>query len=266
MAKLNFKDKWLLVTGASSGLGQAMARRLAANEQANLVIAARREERLQQLKEEIEAAHGTRVEIVPVDISQDKEIDILFARASEIADIYALVNNAGLTSYERSDFSHWQTYEKILAVDLKALIKLSLRFLAYFQQRGEGAILNITSLGAFIPMPYQAIYSASKHAAQAFSEALAQEYRKSGIVICTFAPGGIATEMNVKSGLDKKYRLDSPFNMDADRAARKAINAFKKGKSLAVPGLLNKLTLFLVRLFPRKAVARAVEIAYRPPN
>lgn len=253
-----------MVTGASSGLGQAMARCLAKDEKANLIIAARRKERLEELKQEIEAVHQSRVEIVVVDLSLDKDIDLLFEQAVKIADVYALINNAGFTSYDKTDLTHWQTYEKILRVDLVALIKLSLRFLAYFQERGEGAIMNITSLGAFVPMPYQNVYSACKHAAQVFTEGLHQEYKKSGIVICSFAPGGIATEMNVKSGLDKKISLDSPFNMHADLAARKAVKAFKKKKFLAVPGILNKITLFLVRLFPRTLVARAAELVYRP--
>jgi len=146
---------------------------------------------------------------------------------------------------------------------------LSLRFLSYFNERGNGAILNITSLGAYISVPYQSVYAASKHAARAFTEGLFREYhtcRKRGVYICSFAPGGIRTELLSRSGLDKKHPLDSPFNMKADVAARKAINAFKKKKYVSVPGILNKVVLFLATHLPRRLVTRAAEFVYRPPG
>ena len=92
------------------------------------------------------------------------------------------------------------------------------------------------------------------------------EYRKSGIVISSAAPGGIATEMLALSGLDKKHGMDSPFNMKAKAAARKVIKAFKKKKFVYVPGIVNKLTVFLIRFFPRKWAARITELIYRPPS
>jgi len=265
MGKIDFKDKWVVVTGASSGLGRAIARYLAKYEKANLVIAARRKERLEELKKELESAHGTKVEILTVDLSNSIDVDRLFQKAVE-RPIYGIVNNAGLTHYGKSEFANMDYYEKMIAVDFKALMHLSLRFLDYFLEKGEGAILNVTSLGAFSTMPYQNIYSACKHAAQTFTEGLNKEYADSNVVISSFAPGGIATEMNVISGLDKKFSLDSPFNMNADRVAKLAVKAFKKKKFLVVPGLLNKVTLFLLRLSSRNFSARAAERTYRPPT
>jgi short-subunit dehydrogenase len=266
MAKLNFKEKWVLVTGASSGLGREMARYLAEKEKAHLVIAARRNERLQALKQEIESICNSRVEVLEADVGSTKGVDQLFKKSIEIADIYAVVNNAGITFYGTSTESDLEFFEKIIQVNLLAVMRLSLKFLSYFLQKGEGALLNITSEAAFIPIPYQNVYSASKHAIQAFTEGLYMEYRKSGIVISSAAPGGIKTEMLTISGLDKKHGMDSPFNMKADVAARKTIKAFKKKKFVYVPGFFNKLTLFLTRFFPRKWVARMTEIIYRPPS
>lgn len=264
MAKLNFNKKWVLITGASSGLGRAIALYMAKEENANLVVAARRTGRLEQLKKEIQSSGDSKVEIVTVDLSEPGGAEDLFKKATEAVDIYAVINNAGITFYGKTEIAHLERFEKIIDVNLKALMVLSLKFLSWFEKKGEGAILNITSAAGLIPTPFQLIYSASKHAAQTFTEGLRLENRKSKVAISSFAPGGIATELLTKSGLDKKYDLNSPFNMKAERAAKLAVKAFKKKKFLSVPGFMNKLMLFLVRLFPRKLVATASELAYRP--
>jgi short-subunit dehydrogenase len=269
MAKLNFENKWTLVTGASSGLGREIARYLAGREKANIIITARRTERLEELKKEIESAYDTRVEILSADLNCEKSIASLFERAVAISDIYAVFNNAGLSSYGKTDAAEIDLYEKIMNVNFRAVMKLSLLFLTYFIERGEGALLNVTSMGAFTPVPYQNVYAASKHAAQAFSEGLYREYgqyRKKGIIISTFAPGGIRTEMISNSGLAGKHPVDSPFNMKPEVAARKAVNALKKKKYVSIPGLTNKLTVFFMKHMPRRLVSRAAEFFYRPPK
>ncbi|MGE5342577.1 MAG: SDR family NAD(P)-dependent oxidoreductase [Candidatus Omnitrophota bacterium] len=266
MTQLSFKNKWILITGASSGLGKAIAIHLARNENANLVLAARRKPQLEELKKEIEASSDSLVKIVPTDLSRKEDVENLFQKAVEIADIYAVINNAGLTFYGRTNMEHIETFEQIIDVNMRALMILTLRFLSFFKKKGEGAILNITSEAGLIPTPYQAIYSASKHAAQVFTEALCMENKKNGMTICSFAPGGIATEMLAKSGLDKKYSFDSPFNMNVDKTARLAIQAFKRKKFIVVPGFLNKVAVFFVRFFPRRLVACAVEYIYKLPD
>ena len=264
MAKLNFKDKWVLVTGASSGLGRAIALYLAKKEHANLVIAARRTEQLEQLKTEIESSSGAAVKIITVDLADPEQVESLFTTSVASADIYAVINNAGATFYGKAGTEYLEKFSKIIDVNLKALITLSLRFLEWFEKKGEGAILNITSEAGLVVTPYQTVYSASKHAAQAFTEGLRLENRKSPVVISSFAPGGIATEMLSRSGLDKKHGLDSSFNMNVDIAARLAVKAFKKKKFLSVPGFINKLIHFLTRFFSRKWVATLSESVYRP--
>jgi len=266
MAKPDFKDKWVLVTGASSGLGRALAVYLTSVEQAHLVISARRIDQLQQLKKEIESATSRRVEIIPADLTREEDVERLFTEATARAKIFAVINNAGFTHYGISRAANLEIYDNIIAVDVKAVIHLSLKFLAYFQEAGGGAILNITSLGGIIPTPYQCVYAAAKHAIQAFTEALSREYKGSGIAICTFAPGGIATEMITRSGLDRRFGTHSPFHLSAGKAAQKAIKAFKRGKVLYVPGFLNKLILFLHHLLPRRLLLWAAEIIYRPPE
>jgi short-subunit dehydrogenase len=264
MAKLDFKGKWVMVTGASSGLGREIARYLAKNEGANLVVVARRKERLESLKHELESTHPVKVKVLASDLESAQGVDLLFKKATDITEIFALVNNAGITFYGKAIESELPTFEKILRLNLWTVVQLSLKFLTYFQERGDGAILNITSEAAFVPLPYQSVYSASKHAIQAFTEGLHMEYRKSGVVISSFAPGGIATEMLSLSNLDKKHPMESPFNMKPEAVAKKAIKSFKKKKLVSVPGVLNKSTVFLLRFLPRKLIARISEKLYRP--
>jgi uncharacterized protein len=264
MAKLQFKDKWVLITGASSGLGRAIALHMARKEQANLVIAARRKERLEQLKQEIESTVDREVKIITADLSRPGDVENLFRQTVETVNLYAIINNAGLTFYGKTTTEHFETYNNIIEVNLKALITLSLKFLEWFEARGEGAILNVTSEAGMVPVPYQLVYSASKHAAQVFTEGLRVENRNSNVTISSFAPGGIATEMLTKSGLDKKHGLDSPFNMNVDKAATLAIKCFKKKKFVVVPGLMNKITVLLTRFLPRRLVVTASEKVYRP--
>lgn len=264
MAKLNFENKWILITGASGGLGRSIALYLAKNEKANLVISARRIEQLQQLKEEIETYSNSKVIFIQTDLSKRDDVEKLFHEAVKVADIDAIINNAGITYYGLTDINRFETFETIIDVNLKALMWLTLRFLEYFKEKGKGAILNITSEAGLIPTPYQTVYSASKHAAQVFTEALRAENRKNGIIISSFAPGGIATEMLTKSGLDKKHGMDSPFNMNPDVVARLAVKSFKKKKFISVPGFINKMTVCLARFLPRKVIAFASEGVYRP--
>lgn len=264
MKRLSFKNKWVVITGASSGLGRAIALRLAEKEEANLILTARRLDRLQEVRNTIKERYGRLVELIPADLSQAEDIEILFKKSTDVGHVYAVVNNAGTTWYGKTSLEHLAIYRKIMAVNFHALMELSLRFLSYFEQQGCGALLNVTSAAGLSPLPYQSVYSASKHAAQAFSEALIQENRNRDIVISSFAPGGIATEMLEKSGIEKKFDKDSIFNMDADKVARKAIRSFKRGKYLSVPGFLNNLMTFLIRFVPRKIATTTTERSYRP--
>lgn len=240
MKKLDFRDKWILVTGASSGLGKAIATELAGKEGANLIIAARRKKRLESLKKEIEAEFRTKVIVIETDLSDRKSVDDLFKQSTKKADVYGVINNAGLTDYGVTEIDKFEKYEKIIDVNLKALIKLSLLFLDYFKKKGEGVLLNITSMGAFFPLAYQNAYAASKHGAQVFTEILYAENKNKNIIISSYAPGGIATEMLSNSGLDQLKGADDPFNWSADKVAKKVIKSFKKGKLIGVPGLDRK--------------------------
>ena len=255
-----------MITGASAGLGAEMARYLAGHEQANLILAARREERMRALKDELERDAGVKVAVVAVDLATPEGCDFLFREATAIGNIYAIVNNAGMTAYGKTVSSELPLYRTIVDLNVRAVMTLSLLFLEYFQRKGEGAILNVTSEAAFTPTPYQNVYAATKHAIQSFTDCLRVENRGGGVSICTFVPGGINTDMISNSGLSATVDRDSFVNMKPEVAARKAVKAFKKGKAMAIPGCINKLNHVLMWALPRRVKLAMAERFYRPPQ
>ena len=263
MGKLNFIDKWVIITGASSGLGEALAIELASKEEANLIITARRKERLDSLRSRIGEEFNREVIVISSDLSDPESVENLFYESTSKKKIFAIINNAGITDFNPADIKDYDKYEKIIEVNLKSLMKLSLMFLSYFKKEGEGAILNITSMGAFFPLVYQGAYTASKHGAQVFTEILSRENRENNITISSYAPGGIATEMLSSSGLDKLHGADNFFNWSAEKVARKSIRSFKKRKLLSVPGFVYNFGLILKRILPRKTLLYFLEKSYR---
>ncbi len=266
MGRLSFADKLVVVTGAASGLGRALARRLAVVEKARLIAADCRADRLASLKADIESACPSRVYPVPVDLGAPGGAKILFDEATAVGTVHALINNAGLSFYGKTLDRPFAAYRELIQVNCLTVMETTALFLEYFLAKGEGAILNVTSLGGLISLPYQNVYAATKHAVQSFSEGLSEEYRGEGIVICTFAPGGIATEMISKSGLDRHFRMDSSLLMPPERAARRALRAFKNKRMVCVPGFLNKLAVFSQRVVSRTRVLRTTERIYSPHN
>jgi uncharacterized protein len=262
MKKLDFKGRLVVVTGASSGLGHAIARALALGEHANVVVAARRCDRLEGLKEQIEKQCSSRVYPLPVDLSAADGAATLFQKATEIGEVSALVNCAGLTYFGRALDAPRERNTQIVNVNFAAAMNASLFFLEYFLKRGEGVLLNVTSGASLVPWPYQTVYSATKHAMRAFTEALAWEYRGRGVRICSFAPGGVDTDLIKGAGIDKTPAGAKQFLMSPETAAALAVRAMKRGKASSIPGFMNRAGLWLARVLPRRLIFALISKAY----
>jgi short-subunit dehydrogenase len=262
--RADFRGKLFVVTGASSGLGREIARRLACHEGAHIVVSARRRERLEELKAYVEGRCASRVSIVTADLADPAEAESLYRWATAHGDVFGLVNCAGLTYYGRTLDAPAGASERILAVNLVAGMRLVMLFLPAFLERGSGAILTVTSVAGVLTTPYQTVYSASKHAMQAFMEGLAWEYRGRGVSFTTMLPGGIDTELLTLSGLDRKIPAGSAVNMSPARAARIAVRALKSGRGRCVPGLMNKALVLVSRFVPRSLIERSAERLYDP--
>jgi uncharacterized protein len=269
MRKIDFKGKLVVVTGASSGIGREIARELAVREGANLLIVARRLDRLEGLSREIQQASGSRVQTLSLDLGSSGAEQALFRESTSLGTVFALVNCAGATFYGKTLEAPREKYDQIVSLNFISVMKASMLFVSYFLDKGEGALLNVTSSGGLVPCPYQNVYGATKHAIQEFTEVLAWEYRGRGVTICSFAPAGVASEMTADEWLKKRLVGSKSFLMPAERAARIAVRAFGRGRLVTIPGIGNRAGLLLARFLSRRTVTavlgRAFEMAGRPP-
>jgi len=261
---MQLRGRWVVVTGASSGLGRAMAEVLARDHGANLVLTARRAERLEALADALRTGHGVDVACCPADLTVPAEVDRLFEESTRDRAVHAVVLNAGVTYYGRHLELPLAELRAILATNVTAVAHLAGLFLPYLLQKDEGGgVLFVSSLGGSVPMPFQAAYGGTKAFVTHLGLDLREELRGRNVSLTVFAPGGIATEMVEKSGLSKKYPADSPWLMPVDRCARLAVRALIKRKAYVVPGLFNKLGALLQRILPRAVMMRMMANAYR---
>jgi short-subunit dehydrogenase len=245
-----------LVTGASSGIGAALATVFAA-EGFDLVITARREERLRELADALSGTHGRRVEVVVSDLSRP---DAPAALCAELARrgiaIDVLVNCAGFGVPGAFLSSPWARHDELLQVTVHAASELTHRLLPGMVERHYGRVLNMASLAALVPAPAgHTLYAASKALIVKFSEALAGEMRGSGVSVTVLCPGFTRSEFHDVTGT-RALVQQLPWWLwsDAESVAREGFDALMRGAPRHVPGRINRLILMLSRLLPERAL------------
>jgi short-subunit dehydrogenase len=245
-----------LVTGASSGIGAALATVFAA-EGFDLVVTARREERLRSLANRLSRASGRRVEVIVADLSKQDAPTVLCAELArrEIA-IDVLVNCAGFGVPGAFLSSPWERHAELLQVTVNAASELTYRLLPGMVERGYGRVLNMASLAALVPAPAgHTLYAACKALIVKFSEALAGEVRGSGVFVTVLCPGFTLSEFHDVTGTRALVqRLPRWLWSDAESVAREGFDALMRGAPLHVPGRVNRLILTLSRLLPERTL------------
>ena len=252
-----------LVTGASSGIGADIARGLAGRGH-GVTLAARREDRLDELAEERTAEHGIRAETVGLDVTDEK------ARRKLVADlderglmVEVLVNNAGFGSGGPFVELEAEQEAAMVRTNVEALIGMTGVFLPGMVERGRGAILNVASLIAFQPVPFQATYGATKAAVLSFSEALHQEVKGSGVTVTAVCPGPVRTEFGESGGFGgADDKIPDRFWLDPDKVAADALNALENGDRVAVPGMRNQILALYGQHLPRSLLLPLVKRVY----
>ena len=255
MKEWDYRAGWGLITGASAGIGEAFARRLAAKGM-SLVLAARREDRLRVLAEELERAHGVSVVPIASDLARPGEAERLWERAAEGRTIHLLVNNAGFGA--RGPFAEIPLARQVemVQVNCTAVLELAHHALGSMRARGSGGIINVASIAAFQPVASLATYAASKAFVLSLSESIWSEERESGVRVVALCPGRTPTEFQAIAGTGN---ADSAFGVrSADQVVAGGLEALERGRSYEVPGFENYLATWLVRVLPRSAVTRAV--------
>ena len=230
-----------LITGASAGIGEAIARELAGRGH-GVTLVARREERLRSLATELSDRFGVRAEAIGVDLGSDTARADLPRRLDELGlEVEILVNNAGFGGGE--DFAHTDRERLVSMVELNCLALLDLQavYLPKMVERGRGAVINIASTAAFQPLPGAATYAATKAFVLSLSEAVHEELRGTGVTLTAVCPGPVRTEFTKAAGLEQaESRVPGTFWLSADEVARVAIEGAAKGKRVVVPGLINR--------------------------
>jgi uncharacterized protein len=262
-----------LVTGASSGIGEAFARLLAENG-ADLVLTARRADRLTALANELAAAHGVQVDTVPLDMeAADAPVKLLTAaRGAAPPDpgplrLDILINNAGFGYYGNFTDLAWPPQAATLHVNMTALTELSYLFVQTAKAVGGPAWLcNVSSIGAFQPVPKFATYAASKAYVLSFTEALALELSESAIRVSCLCPGGTKTEFFERSGQRLGQSVQQRMLMSPTECAKAGLRGLLKGKRKVVPGALNRFTTWAARHAPSGLAARVAERILRPDD
>lgn len=243
-----------LVTGASSGIGVDFAR-LLASEGADLVLVARREERLRALAAELAAAHGVKTTVVAADLSRpDGPARVFEATQALERPVDILINNAGFGYHGPCAEGERERQLGIIDVNARALVDLSLRYLPLMLAQGRGYILNVASTAAYGPIPFFCTYAATKALVHRFSVGLHHELRRRGIVVTVLNPGPTETEFLAATG-KQATRLARLMWMPSERVARAGLEGLAAGRAVVVPGLRNKLSALLSSAFPERWTA-----------
>lgn len=242
--------KRALITGASSGLGVDFARQLAAKK-INLVLVARRRERMEDLASELREAHEIDVVVVPMDLGDsDAPEDLYDLLKARNLPVDILINNAGFGLYGQVLDLEWEKEQAMLQLNIFTLVHLSKLFARDMVAKGWGRILQVGSIGAFLPCPTYASYGASKAFVMSFGEAFNYELRGTGVSCSVLSPGVTETEFHAVSGQDYTPYQKMVLMQSAD-VVREGLETLFKGKPNVVPGLGNKLTIFSLRLVSR---------------
>lgn len=250
----DLKGRHALVTGASSGIGREIARVLAAHG-AHLVVCARRRERLEELADALGRSHGVRVDVIVVDLSRPGGATELCERVDDLGvPIDVLVNNAGVGIHGQGLGHEWGAEERMLVLNVLAPAQLTKHFTRAMVRRGVGRVLQVASTAAFQPCPSYAAYGASKSFVLHHGEALAEELRGTGVAVTVLCPGSTDTEFFAISG-NERSQIQRATSLDADVVARAAVRALVAGRRTVVTGLANKLSVFGLRLVPRRLQA-----------
>lgn len=258
--------KATLITGASSGIGEAFARRLAA-EKHNLVLVARSENKLHELCDELMLEHQITAHYVALDLTDFEADKKLFAETEKHGfEIEWLINNAGFGSM--GDFATLELENELemVTLNIQALIALTHRYLPPMRTRRNGVIINVASTASFQPVPFMATYAATKAFVRSFSEAIAEENRPHGITITALCPG--PTETNFFDAANIGANVQDDFmkkGMQTSEAVVEAgLSAVNHGKATVVSGWSNWLGARLVNFVPNALITRVVGGVLRP--
>jgi short-subunit dehydrogenase len=240
---------YTVITGASRGLGKSLAHECAACNR-NLILISLPGENINFLANQISAIYNIDVLYFETDLTNDNELNHLCDDLSEKFNIDMLINNAGSGGVH--DFANASAayIDNIILLNIKALVTLTQRLLPVLRKQEKAYILNIASMASFGPIPYKTVYPASKAFVYSFSRSLYAELKGTNVLVSVAHPCGMATNPNVSERINSYNRIIKSTVLSPDLVARICIRKILKGKSIIIPGIMGKLTWFLIKFLP----------------
>lgn len=259
---LKLDGEWVLVTGASSGLGASIARELASRHKANTILVARRRGLLEGLRIELAERWNTESIVVDADLGNMDDIAKVMKIVRQIEPVAAVLN-AGVTASGAFSGGEQSKTQAVLSVNVVGLTALLSQLVGTFQHSSrQYGILIVSSLGGETSLPFQAVYGASKAFVTTLAQAVSAELANTNVSVGAILPGGIDTDMAQQSGL-KHQRLGL---MNSERCAKDAISALVARRVITVPGALNKIMYAISRIVSRPCAARLAKLPYKTPE
>lgn len=257
-------EKIALITGASKGIGKALAEEYAKNGYSLLLIA-RTTQELEQLQKSVKEQYQCESKILSADLSNPAGVDaILRTFKDELGNVEVLVNNAGFGAVKKfSKMSH-EDVSGMLSVNITSLTNLTYAILPFMLAKKRGCILNVASTAAFCPGPYMSLYYASKAFVVSFSEGLYEEFKSDGVTVSVLCPGLTDTHFHERSGTNKTHLLTMMPSMSAKKVAEIAYNGVQRKSRVIVPGLINKMLIFIMWMTPSFLAAKLTARLEKP--
>ncbi|MGA8220786.1 MAG: SDR family oxidoreductase [Candidatus Acidiferrales bacterium] len=255
--------KWALITGASAGIGLALAEQLAAGG-THLVLTARRTDRLQKLAADLAGKHQVQVEVFSADLTRpEAPLDIQAFTTNKKIEVELLINNAGFGAF---GFAHEIPAEKMLEmiqVNCSAVVHLTRLYLPAMVERRHGDVLIVASVAGFQALPFNSAYAATKAFDLLFAEGIAEEVRPFGVRVCALCPGTTTTEFQQVAQQPARIFKSAET---AEKVARVGLDALARGKSYVISGAMNRLMMESERLSPRSLVVKMAGRMMRPDD
>lgn len=262
-------ENFVLITGASTGIGKELAKIFAKN-QYNLLLIARSKDKLENIKKELESQYNIKTEIFPIDLSQQNAAKEIYQYINKKNfSIQILINNAGFAT--NGFFFNNPLEEEINEIQVNIISLMELTYLignemlknAKNKPKYYYKILNVSSTAAFQPGPYMSSYYASKSFVLNFSEGLYEELKPHNILVSVLCPGATKTDFFKRANMENSKLVQSPFIMNAESVAHYAYKKLMQNKVIIIPGIFNKIGVFAVRLFPRNMIRKITQFLNR---
>lgn len=254
------EKKTACVTGATSGIGAAYATKLA-RQGYDLILTGRRKERIDSLAETLSKDNNIEAEVIIAELSDDQQLDLLLDKIRTAKGLEVLVNNAGFAKESPFHEESIMTHEMMLKVHNLAPVKLCHAVLPNMVARRKGAIINVSSLAAFLPLPDEAMYSGTKAFLKSFTESIHLELRGTGVRAQVLCPGMTRTDFHERMGYDPTsfYRDRGLLKaMKAEEVVEESLRDLERGKVLCIPGGSRKIVRLLIEFLPQSAIYKIV--------